>query len=196
MRGEAKSWGGQRTRAADLGDVDALIDLTALAREESPLTTQLSTLEATHLRDLLAAWISLEGATMLVAEVDGKLVGFAQAQLVTPNIYIDVPILHIEGLFVREDFRRRGIARQLLAEVSRIAGENEVEHIVTIALTGSRQELRFLSGLGFAPAGARRVVDTATLNRKLAGPARERRLRGIDELIARRRRSRDLTTTS
>lgn len=196
MRGEALSWGGAKTREADTGDVDALVELTKLAREESPLTSQLCALEPTHLRDLLAAWIGLEGATLLVAEVDERVVGFTLVELLSPNLFHDVKVLQIEALFVHEDFRRRGIARILLQDIAGLAGEAGVEHIVTVVLTGSRQELRFLAGLGFAPAGARRVVDTATLIRKLAGPTRERRLRSIDELIARRRRSRERNLTS
>lgn len=186
---------GNKTRIAGFSDIDTLIELTRLARQESPLTAQLCTLEQTHLRQLLEAWIGLEGSTLFVAEVDERVVGFTLVQLIEPNLFSDVSLVQIEGLFVQEEFRRRGIARNLLTEVSRLAEARGIEHIVTIVLTGSRQELRFLAGLGFAPAGARRVVDTSILNRRLAGPNRERRLRGIDDLIARRRRSRDLSTT-
>lgn len=184
-----------RVRDAGPEDIGALIGLITLARGESPLTAQLCTLESDHLDTLLHAWIGLEGSRLLVAEMDETIVGFTLVQRVEPNLFSDVTFLQIEGLFVHEAHRRRGIARSLLAEVSRLAEDNGIEHIITIVLTGSRQELRFLAGLGFAPAGARRVVDTATLNRRLGGGARERRMRGIDELIARRRRIREHSTT-
>lgn len=185
-----------RTRLAGREDIDMLIELTLLARLESPLTAQLCTVEPTHLHDLLEAWLTLEGASIILAEVDDEVVGFTLVQLLEPNLFSDVSIIQIEGLFVKQEYRRRGLARTLLAEVARIAEENDVEHIVTIILTGSRQELRFLAGLGFAHAGARRVVDVATLNRRLTTHIHERRIRGIDDLIARRRRSRNLSSAS
>lgn len=182
-----------KIRHADAADLDALIGLTDLARNESPLTGQLCNVEGNSLEQLLHAWIGLEGSTLLVAEVEETIVGFTLVQKISPNLFSDVTFLQIEGLFVNENYRRRGIARALMAEISRLAEESGIEHIVTIVLTGSRQELRFLSGLGFAPAGARRIVDTATLNRRLLGSTTERKMRGIDELIARRRRVRDAT---
>lgn len=185
-----------RIRSAGREDIGSLIELTLLARLESPLTAQLCTVEPTNLHGLLEAWIAMEESNVIVAEVDGEIVGFALAQLLPPNLFSDVSIVQMEGLFVKQEYRRRGLARSILTEISRIAEENGVEHIVTIILTGSRQELRFLAGLGFAHAGARRVADVATLNRRLATHSRERRLRGIDDLIARRRRSRNLSSAS
>lgn len=182
-----------KIRFAGLNDITALVELAKLARQESPLSTHLCSNDSDHLAKLLEAWIGLEGSSLIVAELDGKIAGFALVQQISPNLFSDVSLIQIEGLFVREEFRRRGIARNLLTEVSRIAEVGGIEHIVTIVLTGSRQELRFLAGLGFAPAGARRVVDTQTLNRRLARPNRERRSRGIDELIARRRKTREVT---
>src|SRR5690625_292328 len=183
--------GVNKTRKATVDDVEALVELTLLARDESPLTTQLCTTQTPHLSNLLGAWIGLEGAFLLVAEVDNTIVGFCLVQRVQPNLFSDVAFLQIEGLFVRKEFRRRGLARNLLTDVVRIAEAEDISHIVTIVLTGARQELRFLAGLGFAPAGARRIVDTPTLNRRLTSPHREGRMRGIDELIARRRRNKE-----
>lgn len=184
-----------KVRHADAADVDALIKLTNLARAESPLTAQLCTAESSSLENMFHAWMGYEGSQLLVAEVEGAIVGFALVQTVGPNLYSDVSFIQIEGMYVQEGYRRRGLARAILTQVARLAEEKGIEHIVTIVLTGSRQELRFLSGLGFAPAGARRIVDLATLNRRLMGLSMERRVRGIDELIARRRRSRDTMTT-
>lgn len=182
-----------KTRIAGYSDLPALVELTTLARESSPLSAQLCTLGADHLEGLLKAWIGLKGATLIVAEVEGTVVGFALVQLTEPGLFSDVSFMQIEGLFVHEAYRRRGIARRLLADISRLAEESQVQHLITIVLTGSRHELRFLAGLGFVPAGARRVVDTATLNRRLAAGTRERRGGAIDELIARRRRTRDFS---
>lgn len=190
------AWGNTRIRRAGTADVAELVELTGFARQESPLTSQLCTPDSTHLTELFNGWLGLEGSEVVVAENEGRIVGFALVQQVPPNLFSDIPFIQIEGLFVREEFRRRGIARCILADVVTIAEAANITQIVTIVLTGGRQELRFLAGLGFAPAGARRIVDVHSLNRRLSSPNRERRVRGLDELIARRRRTRDLTTTA
>src|SRR5690625_2168151 len=190
------AWGNNKIRHAGSSDIEELVELTRLARQESPLTAQLCTPNSGHITELLTAWYSLEGGSLLVAESDGKIVGLALVQHVAPSLFSDVAYLQIEGLFVREEFRRRGVARGLLTEVVNVAEASQVERIVTIVLTGSRRELRFRAGVGCMPAGARRLGDRPTVHRSLSRPKRERRLRSIDELIAPRRRTRDLTTTS
>lgn len=190
------AWGHTQTRQADATDVCELVDIVRLARQESPLSAQLCTPDSEKIAELLGAWLELEGSCLIVAESDDKIVGLALAQTVSVSLFSDVSFIQVETFFVREEFRRRGIGRSLMAEIAKLAEAQGAERVVTIVLTGSRQELRFLAGLGFAPAGARRIVETQTLNRRLSAPSGERRLRGIDELIARRRRTRDLSTAS
>src|SRR5690625_7716658 len=124
--------------------------------------------------ELLTAWYSLEGCSLLVAESDVKIVGFALVQHVAPTLFSDVAFLQIEGLFVREEFRRRGITRGLLSEVVNIAEAGQLENIVTIVLPGARQEMRLLAGLGFMPGGAGALVATPTTPLLVSGARRGR----------------------
>ena len=57
-----------------------------------------------------------EEAAVFLAEGEGEAIGFAQCQL--RRDYVEgtesSPVGYLEGLFVREEYRRRGVARQLL----------------------------------------------------------------------------------
>ena len=57
-------------------------------------------------------------ATVLVAELDGALGGYALC-FSTFSTFLGRPGLWLEDLFVDERFRRRGVARSLLAELQR-----------------------------------------------------------------------------
>lgn len=191
------AWGNVSARPATAADFDAVLELLRLARAESPLGPHLCSPESSRLFEQLTGWMALPQTHLIVVESDRRIVGVTFAQLVDVSLFADVRFLQLEAVFVHPEFRRRGLGRILLGAAARLAVENEAERIVTIVLTGARSEQRFLSGLGFGPAGSRRIVDTATLLRRLETPAdrHERRVRGVDELIARRRRSRDLAAT-
>ena len=173
-------------RLAEPQDLDDVVPVLRSVRADS---TQLinpgADLDA-HLR----AWYARPETRLVIACADDQVVGAALAQVIEANLFSDVVYLQIEALFVQTAFRRRGAGRALIARLALLAAQAEAEQIVTMPISGSRSEQRFLAGLGFTVVGARRMTATADL---LSG--RERRGRGIDELIARRRRSRGLPPT-
>src|SRR5699024_8741834 len=131
------------------------------------------------------------------SDVCSSDLGFALAQMVPPNLFSDISYVQLEALYVVQGNRRRGAGRLMVHQVALAAARAGAERVVTMPLTGARSEQRFLSGLGFSPAGSRRVAETASLMRRLEPQKgmRERRPRALDELIARRRRSRGLPET-
>lgn len=187
---------GPAARLARPEDFPQVVTLLRLARADSPLGPQLCSPDSDTLGQQLAAWCGLPGASLLVAEqADDGVVGAALTQHIDVNLFSDVAFLQLEALFVDARHRRRGVGRALMALVSQVAVDSGAGHVVTMPLTGSRSEQRFLSGLGFQPAATRRIVETSALQRRLEALATPRRARGIDELIARRRRSRGLPPT-
>jgi len=138
----------------------------------------------------------MPGASLLVADHgEEEAVGAALTQHFDVNLFSDVAFLQVEALYVDAGHRRHGVGRALMSLAAQVAAESGATHVVTMPLTGSRSEQRFLSGLGFQPAATRRIAETAVLQRRLEILATPRRSRGIDELIARRRRSRGLPPT-
>jgi predicted N-acetyltransferase YhbS len=182
-------------RPAHPDDLPRVIELLRSARADSPLGPQLCSPDSDTLGEQLQAWCAMPGASLLVAEAGDDLVGIALAQKVDVNLFSDVVYLQLEALFVDGGYRRRGVGRALMSLVAQVAVDSEATHVVTMPLTGSRSEQRFLSGLGFSPAATRRIVETPALLRRLDVLATPRRAKGIDEIIARRRRSRGLPPT-
>ncbi|WP_194164996.1 GNAT family N-acetyltransferase [Pseudactinotalea sp. HY158] len=189
------AWGNLSARRAVPGDFDDVLEILRLARADSPLGPHLCSPDGDRVAEQLAAWFELADTHLVVAESDDRIMGITFCQIVDTSVFADLRFLQIEAVFVHPEFRRRGVGRMLMTEVAHLAVEVEAERIVTIVLTGARSEQRFLAGLGFGPAGSRRIVDTTALLRRLEVPVshRERRVRGFDDLIARRRRSRELT---
>jgi ribosomal protein S18 acetylase RimI-like enzyme len=75
--------------------------------------------------------------TTFLGEIDGEPVGFAFLRLV-PHIQGDEPYAELTDIFVEPAFRRRGVARALLAHVeaaARVAGASEV-----VLITGCDNE--------------------------------------------------------
>lgn len=179
-------------------DLDAVIPVIQAARADSPLGPQFVAPATDTLAEQLRTWYGMPGSTLVIAQSDDRVIGFALAQVVPPNLFSDVSYVQLEAMYVMQARRRRGAGRVLVHEVTLAAARQNAERVVTMPLTGARSEQRFLSGLGFSPAGSRRVAETASLLRRLDPPplgVRERRPRALDELIARRRRSRGLPET-
>lgn len=180
-------------RPVSPGDLDALAELCLEARGESVVTAQICHPSRDVIRQHLAGALQADDMTLLAADVEGAPVGFAIARLVRPGIFCDVGWLQIEAIYVARDQRRRGAGHALMSDLSRIAQEEGAEHVVTMPLTGARSEQRFLARLGFAPAAAHRIAETVSLRRRLdleLVPRERRRPRGLESLIAARRRCR------
>lgn len=79
--------------------------------------------------------------TTFLAEMEGRVVGFASLRLV-PNLQWDVPFADLTDLYVDEPFRRRGVARALIA------------HVEAVAQAAGAREVVIMTGLGNAGAQA------------------------------------------
>lgn len=183
-------------RLAEAQDLNAVVPVLRSVRADSPLGAQLVNPEA-DLSGHLHAWYARPQNHLVIAQDEGQVVGTALAQVIEANLFSDVVYLELEALFVQNEYRRRGAGRALMGQVALVAARADAEYVVTMPTGGSRSEQRFLSGLGFTVVGTRRMIATADLLRRLEKQVkgRERRGRGLDELIARRRRSRGLPPT-
>ncbi|MCL1871266.1 MAG: GNAT family N-acetyltransferase [Promicromonosporaceae bacterium] len=191
-----------QVRPADRDDLVVVAALSASARPASPaeVTVDLGGEEA--LRNHLSVYLAA-GGQLLVADIDGHVVGFVLARTVEPHLFATEPAIVVDTLFVTPDTRRRGVGHALIAGIAAIAGEAGSPYVYAGAPSGDRAMQRFLARLGFAPAAGHRVVPTPVLLRRLAQestPAwrdtrprlrRETTRAAIDDLIARRRRARD-----
>ena len=83
----------------------------------------------------------------LVAEFEAKPCGFALYYYVY-STFVGQPVLYIEDLYVRPEYRRRGIASALLAEIARVAALEGISRMQWQVLDWNLQAIEFYSSLG------------------------------------------------
>lgn len=85
----------------------------------------------------------------LGAEDNGKIIGTIQG-VVCDELYGEcIPFLVMENFVVAEDYRGKGIGRQLLNEPERIGKEKQCSQIIFITETARKETVRFYEKVGF-----------------------------------------------
>lgn len=176
---------GIAVRAVDGPELEVVAAILEDARRSNPVGVPLGTPAPGVMLERLRAFVANTPGRVSVAESSGTIVGISIGQVELPGLFSEVPWLRVEVLYVREEWRRRGAGRALLADLAAFAQRCEIERIVTQPVSGSRSEARFLSRLGFSAAGPRRTIETQALVRRLDHPDAPRG--GLEALIARRR---------
>lgn len=178
-------------------ELDELVAVCLEARAESATGIQVCSPDARAVAVQLGVLLSVPGGAALVARLDGRVVGFALLRLVGPSPFLEERVLYLEALYVAAGARRRGVGHALLAATAQRAAEAHATDVLAVPIPGARGVQRFLARIGFAPAASHRMVSTTTLLRRLAAEAHPasgrvggRQPRGLEELIARRRRTR------
>lgn len=85
--------------------------------------------------------------TVVVADVEGKLVGFASLRVtdsLDPNPYAE-----LTDLFVESDSRRLGVASRLVKYLEGIARERGAAHLVVLTGTRNTEALTFYRTAGY-----------------------------------------------
>ncbi len=163
--------------------LDSFADVWIERREESGLSREAAQRAAADGR--LARAVQRDGVVVFVATVEGLTVGYAWVYDQATSILLDAPSMAIEEIFVRPEWRRRGVARSLLLSVGSHAQRLGAEHITSSVPTHARDANRTFARLGFAPQTTRRVAPTSLLMRRLRGGQSS----PLENLMLNRRRS-------
>ena len=91
----------------------------------------------------------LGGGIFLVAEQDGEVQGYVGCQTVLDEGYIT-------NVAVSPDFRRRGAARRLIAELIARAKEKRLAFVTLEVRESNAPAMALYTGAGFAPVGKRK----------------------------------------
>lgn len=85
-----------------------------------------------------------------VAELDGQLLGFAEAYLRDfANGCEGQPVVFLEGIWVARGWRRKGVGKKLVAAVEGWARAKGLREIGSDILVGNRLSMRAHEGWGF-----------------------------------------------
>ena len=84
----------------------------------------------------------------LVAEIDGRVIGFA-ALRVTPSLFYESPHGELTELYVDVAFRRRGVGRALLLLAEQIAKTSGVTQLWVLTDSANRAARTLYNALGY-----------------------------------------------
>lgn len=102
----------------------------------------------------LAEIINSSEAAVFLGEVDGQAIGFAQCQL--RHDYVEgtetSPVGYLEGIFIEEEFRKKGYAKQLLRACENWAKEQGCTEFASDCELDNAESLKFHLSLGFEEA--------------------------------------------
>jgi len=102
----------------------------------------------------LAELMKSPEAVVFLGEVDGQAIGFAQCQL--RHDYVEgtetSPVGYLEGIFIEEECRRKGFAKQLLAACEEWAKEQGCTEFASDCELDNTESLKFHLSLGFEEA--------------------------------------------
>ena len=108
--------------------------------------------EVVATEDLLRDTLFGPGATaeVLIAEADGQAAGFALF-FHNYSTFLARPGIYLEDLFVRQQFRGRGVGRALLAQIAHLARERKCGRVEWSVLDWNQPAIRFYQSLGAVP---------------------------------------------
>lgn len=86
--------------------------------------------------------------TPILAEINGRIVGFAALRLV-PSVFYATPHAELTELFVEEPYRRYGVGRVLVAHVERLAREGGADELFVATDPANMPALALYHTLGF-----------------------------------------------
>jgi len=105
--------------------------------------------DGSTLRGRLTALISGENALLLVAELNGEVAGYVHGEIVTYLLFAGREML-VSELFVREEFRSKGVGQALMAAIEAEAVQRKCFRI-SVLNSRERESYKrgFYSGLGY-----------------------------------------------
>ena len=130
---------------------------------------------------------------LVVAEIDGDVVGVAHLVRATLSPLQTETAVHVLHLNVRDDMRRHGVGHALLEATVSWAEEKDSSHVLVAASAASRDTNRFMARLGLGQVALMRMASVATLRSRLpveppvAARVGSRSPRSVGQVLAQRR---------
>lgn len=164
------------TRPLAAADLPAMEALHEAAKCDPPIGIEtIGNGDAAKFLSLAQQVLLAEDFQLFGAFYNDELVGIGAARHVAAQKEGDKSTVHIEVLYVRPEFRRRGIGQLLLGDIADWAALIRATHVVCLPLPAAKRARRYLAKMGFLPGIAHRVIPTALLRRRLDPTGRRHR---------------------
>lgn len=132
-------------RKADTNDLEALANLAVLMWNES---------STSELINEFSNDISKRECGLFLKFENDTLIGFAQCKL--RNDYVEgtttTPVGYLEGIFIKEGYRNKGYAKELLSECEAWAKDNGCKEFASDCEIDNVSSFQFHKAMGFAEA--------------------------------------------
>lgn len=181
-------------RTATLDDAVPLLALWGSSLRRGSYDEQLA-----DLRQVISAVADDPDTRIVVAESAGEVVGALHLRQSTISPVNLDPCVQAWLLRVRVGSRGRGVGQALMDAAVAFAEERGVSHIMSGAMTTSREANRFLARLGLAAEATVRLAPTSVIRGKLGGQRSGVQVGSHERgrlLAARRRRRQPADTAS
>jgi GNAT superfamily N-acetyltransferase len=140
-------------RKADASSMEALREMSLLLQRHvevaNPKIWRLTSEGELGIRTTVENMLRDEDGLAVIAESEGVPVGFIHGSFRRRRDYEPETVGYINYIFVREGFRRRGIGRLLVREVSTFFASKGVEDVTLNYVDGNRDGEMFWRSLGF-----------------------------------------------
>jgi len=104
---------------------------------------------------------------IVVAEVDGQVVGTVHLKATTFSPINLEPVVQAISPHVLPEFRRHGVGTSLVSAAVAFAEELGIAHVGTAVHSGARDSNRFMARLALGPAATLRVAPTSVVKGRL-----------------------------
>ena len=145
---------GARVRAAAMGDVGTLVELSCALFREDAGTRDPSTnvgWPVEHGRGYFVDLMGRADGVCLLAEADGVPVGYLAGYLRGADAMRPVMVAVLESMYVRGGARGRGVGTKLVRGFLDWAGERGAGRASVTAYSSNERAVRFYEGMGYRP---------------------------------------------
>lgn len=155
-------------RSATVADVPVILELIQALAEFEKLSNEVVATE-----DKLRATLFGEKpcAEILICEIEGRSAGFALF-FTSYSTFLAMPGLYLEDLFIRPEYRSRGLGRAMLAALADVAVKRNCGRLEWSVLDWNVRARKFYEELGARPMSewtVHRVVGEALLTLRNQG---------------------------
>jgi ribosomal protein S18 acetylase RimI-like enzyme len=143
-----------RVRRAGTGDVAEIVELsTALFREDAGRKDPFTNLGWPEEEGLayFAGLVSGAGSVCLLAELEGRTVGYLAGRVGEGTTLRPVRVAELESMYVREGYRDLGVGARLVDGFLGWAGSRGAERASVVAYAANERAIRFYRRWGFRP---------------------------------------------
>lgn len=152
-------------RKATPSDIDKLVQLRLLLQqhceESNPMIWHMTEEGKTILKQRVQNELSINNSHVLIAEVNGEIIGSAHGEITHRTDYTPKTVGSISTVYVVREFRKRGVGALLVKQLCELFDAEGVEDVTLRYIIGNKEAEAFWRKLGFKP-----IITTAKTSLK------------------------------